>query len=129
MKCLNCGNDFIEKRTIKTLFSIHNYKVCTECIKKYPFNPSFSVIPLKDKYKLEIVSLYQKKEPINCAAFSEQYEAIKIEIMKTHLNFILLEEKEFKLDEKRLLELEKESSKNQKDILIITFFYIDKALS
>ena len=119
MKCLNCGKEFIVKRTLKTLFVLKNEVVCDECLKKYKLKMGFSSIPL-NKHVLEVISLFDTIK-FKYQIYEELLDSLYKKAKKNYKDYYVLKEDILKLTEGYLSELEDLAKAKNKNIMILTF--------
>ena len=119
MKCLVCNNYFNERRSVISLFDTKKYYICSNCLKKHPFEVEFNTIPL-DNHTLEIISLFKKNKRINYEGFITEFSLIYENLKSIHKNSIIIFYDFFYLKTGLIREFNYISTMFDKDILLLT---------
>lgn len=123
MKCLTCGEQFNEPRLLKDLFRVKKFYICQMCIKRYPFEIQYNVIPLKN-HSLNITSLFKNTQKFNFDGYIVEYSNIYQKIIKECKNDFVLFFDYFILDDKMMKNMEYISTLLNKDIVILTNIFV-----
>ena len=119
MLCRICNEIFNERRRLIDLFRTKEFYVCGKCLKKYPFEIEYNLIPL-DSHMLEIISLFKKDKMINYDAFVLEYSEIYKKILEINENkFIIFVNKVF-ISEELLNDYSHLSTLLDTDIVLLT---------
>ena len=119
MVCKSCGKKFYIKKTLYDLFSKKYEYLCDKCYMKYPIDLKLTSIIL-DKYHCHILSVFQRKYPINYNYYINEYSKI-VETSLQKSGYILLFFDYIYLNDYMVELLDFYSKLFKKNLYIITF--------
>lgn len=120
MKCYNCDQYFIVKRSFLTLFETKKYYICDTCLKKYPIIPNVNQIPLEN-FIMITISLLDNLYNFKAEAYVFEIEAIVNKTCSLYKEYFLVLFEEIRLSDFLIEKLSFLADSVSKPLLVIAY--------